>query len=93
MIEDLPPSVTSAIKPTYLSTDKHGSNPLNFGLFDLTDLVFAPRIPKPHNETFWGFGNAKDYDDNYIIKPTKFTNESRHKRRIKKIKKLENDNL
>ena len=62
------------IKPEYVSTDKHGTNALNFGLFDLTDLTFAPRIPKPHRETFWGFGDAKDYDS-CIIKPTKFMNE------------------
>ncbi len=65
---------TSEMKPTCISTDKHGSNSLNYGLFDLTDLVFAPRIPKPHRETLWGFGSAKDYSG-YIIKPTKFADE------------------
>ncbi len=65
---------TSDLKPNYISTDKHGTNALNFALFDLTDLVFAPRIPKPHRETFWGFGNAKDYNE-CIVKPTKFINE------------------
>lgn len=66
---------TSEIKPDHISTDKHGTNAFNFGLFDLTDLVFAPRIPKPHRQIFWGFGDAKDYDG-LIIKPTKFINEN-----------------
>lgn len=66
---------TSEIKPQKVSTDKHGTNVLNFGLFDLTDMIFAPRIPKPHREIFWGFGNSKDYDDGLIIKPTKFVDE------------------
>ncbi|MBL4867513.1 MAG: Tn3 family transposase [Pseudomonadales bacterium] len=65
---------SSEIKPHYFSTDKHGTNAINFCLFDLTDLVFAPRIPKPHRETFWAFGNAKDYEG-CIIKPTKFVDE------------------
>lgn len=64
----------SEIRPERISTDKHGTNSLNFGLFDLTDIMFAPRIPKPHNETFWGFGCSKDYDG-YIIRPTKFFKE------------------
>ena len=53
---------TSEIKPTHISTDKHGLNALNFALFDFTDRIFAPRIPKPHRETFWGFGSAKNYE-------------------------------
>jgi|GEM_PF-1497420 len=65
---------TSELKPKKISTDKHGTNVLNFGLFDLTDMIFAPRIPKPHREKFWGFGNAKDYEG-LIIQPTKFVNE------------------
>jgi TnpA family transposase len=65
---------TSDIKPSHFSTDKHGCNALNFGLFDLTDLIFAPRIPKPHRETFWGFGSPRDYDG-YMIKPTKYADE------------------
>jgi hypothetical protein len=36
------------IKLDRLSTDKHGMNALNFILFYLIDMVFAPRIPKPH---------------------------------------------
>jgi TnpA family transposase len=65
---------TSEIKPKHISTDKHGINALNFALFDLTDLVFAPRIPKPHKETLWGFGAAKDYDG-LLIRPTQFVDE------------------
>jgi TnpA family transposase len=65
---------TSEIKPTHISTDKHGMNALNFALFDLTDLVFAPRIPKPHRETLWGFGSAKDYEG-MPVRPTQFVNE------------------
>jgi len=57
-----------------ISTDKHGTNSLNYGLFDLTDRLFAPRIPKPHNETLWGFNNLKKYDG-YIVKPSKIINE------------------
>lgn len=49
---------TSEIKPTLLSTDKHGMNALNFALFDLTDIIFTPRIPKPHREVLWGFGGV-----------------------------------
>jgi TnpA family transposase len=66
---------TSDIKPTHISTDKHGMNSLNFGLFDLTDLIFCPRIPKPHRETLWGFGSPKDYEG-MLIKPTKFIDEA-----------------
>jgi TnpA family transposase len=65
---------TSEIKPKKISTDKHGTNTVNFGLFDFTDMIFAPRIPKPHRETLWGFGGAKDYEG-MIIKPTKFIDE------------------
>lgn len=66
---------TSEIKPQALSTDKHGINVLNFALFDFVDLIFAPRIPKPHKETLWGFGKAEDYE-NMLIRPTRFINES-----------------
>lgn len=48
---------------------------LNFALFNLTDIIFAPRIPKPHREILWGFGSAKDYEK-YLIKPTKFIGEN-----------------
>lgn len=65
---------TSDINPKNISTDMHGINSLNFGLFDLTDLLLAPRIPKPHHETFWGFGKASDYDG-YIVRPEKFIRE------------------
>ncbi len=44
---------TSDLNPTHISTDKHGVNALNFALFDLTNLEFCPRIPKPHRETLW----------------------------------------
>jgi hypothetical protein len=40
----------SEIKVKVISTDKHGMNAFNFALFDLIDLLFTPRIPKPHNE-------------------------------------------
>lgn len=62
---------TSEIKPTILSTDKHGLNMLNFFFFDFTDMIYAPRIPKIHREILWGFGDAKDYEG-LLIKPTKF---------------------
>ena len=42
-----------------ISTDKHGINAFNFGLFDLTDQIMLPRIPKPHNEILWGFGHHR----------------------------------
>lgn len=65
---------TTEIKPTHISTDKHGMNMFNFALFDLIDMVFAPRIPKPHKEILWGFGKVEDYEG-LLIKPTKFINE------------------
>ncbi|HQS84898.1 MAG TPA: Tn3 family transposase [Alphaproteobacteria bacterium] len=65
---------TSDIKPIRISTDKHGMNSLNFALFDLTDLVFCPRIPKIHRETLWGFGSPKDYEG-FLIKPKRFVDE------------------
>lgn len=65
----------SEIKPTHISTDKHGTNAFNFGLFDLTDILFTPRIPKPHREVLWGFGCPKDYEG-FLIKPTKFVDEN-----------------
>jgi hypothetical protein len=64
---------TSEIKPTILSTDKHGMNVLNFALFDFTDMIYAPRIPKIHREILWGFGHDKDYEG-LLIKPTQFVN-------------------
>jgi TnpA family transposase len=66
---------TSEIKPTHISADKHGTNALNFGLFDLTEILFTPRIPKPHREVLWGFGCPKDYEG-FLIKPTKFADEN-----------------
>jgi TnpA family transposase len=66
---------TSEIKPTHISADKHGTNALNFGLFDLTEILFTPRIPKPHREVLWGFGSPKDYEG-LLIKPTKFADEN-----------------
>ena len=66
---------TSEIKPTHISTDKHGLNAINFALFDFMDMTFAPRIPKPHRETLWGFGNAENYEG-LLIKPTKFMDEN-----------------
>jgi len=65
---------TSGIKPSQISTDKHGMNGFNFALFDLIEMIFAPRIPKPHREVLWGFGKAEDYEG-LLIKPTKFVNE------------------
>jgi hypothetical protein len=62
---------TSMIKPSHLSTDKHGKNSLNFALFDFVEMIFCPRIPKVHREALWGFGTAADYEG-YIIKPTNF---------------------
>ncbi len=59
-----------AFKLERASTDRHGMNALNFALFDLTELEFAPRIPKMHNETLWGFGQHKEYSD-LIITPHK----------------------
>jgi len=57
------------------STDRHGMNPFNFGYFDLTDMVYAPRIPKPHRETLWGFGKHSDYEG-LIICPDKMINKN-----------------
>lgn len=65
---------TSEIKPTHISTDKHGMNAINFALFDFIDMVFAPRIPRPHRETFWGF-DTKGHEG-LLIKPTKFVDEN-----------------
>ena len=65
---------TSEIKPTQISTDKHGMNMFNFALFDLTEIGFTPRIPKPHREVLWGFGKTEDYEG-LLIKPTKFVDE------------------
>ena len=65
---------TSEIKPTHISTDKHGINIFNFGFYDLVDMALIPRIPKPHREVLWGFGKAEDYEG-LLIKPTKFVNE------------------
>lgn len=57
-----------------VSTDKHGINSINFLLFHLVDKLFAPRIPKPHNERLWGFGATSNYQD-MLIKPNKKFNE------------------
>ncbi len=66
---------TSEIKATHISTDKHGMNMLNFALFDLIEMVFMPRVPKPHREVLWGFGKPEDYEG-MLIKPTKFVDEN-----------------
>ena len=58
-----------------ISTDKHGINSINFILFFLIDLLFAPRIPKIHKETLWGFGKKSQYDG-YLIRPTGIMNEA-----------------
>ena len=65
---------TSEIKAALISTDKHGMSAFNFALFDLIDLIFAPRIPKPHTEELWGFGKPEDYEG-FLVKPTKFVDE------------------
>lgn len=57
-----------------ISTDKHGVNSINFLLFHLIDKMFAPRIPKPHLETLWGFKNLKHND--FLLQPTKMFNET-----------------
>ncbi len=64
----------SELKAKMISTDKHGMTAFNFALFDLIDLLFAPRIPKPHNEELWGFGKPEDYEG-FLVKPTKFVDE------------------
>ena len=64
----------SEIKPTRISTDKHGMNGFNFTLYDFIEMIYAPRIPKPHREVLWGFGKAEDYEG-LLIKPTKFVDE------------------
>lgn len=66
---------TSEFNIKYASTDKHGMDILNFGWFDLTDKIYAPRIPKIHNQTLWGFGRHKDYSD-FIVKPGKIVNKN-----------------
>ena len=65
---------TSEIKAKMISTDKHGTSPFNFALFDLIDLFYAPRIPKLHKEELWGFGKPEDYEG-FLVKPTKFVDE------------------
>jgi TnpA family transposase len=57
-----------------ISTDKHGVNSINFLLFYLVDKLFAPRIPKPHNETLWGFRLSGE-SNQCLLKPSKFFNE------------------
>lgn len=56
------------IKLDRLSTDKHGMNALNFILFYFIDMVLAPRIPKPHREILWGFGDLAQYKGD-ILRP------------------------
>ena len=63
------------IKLDRLSTDKHGMNALNFILFYFIDMVFAPRIPKPHREILWGFGDLAQYKGN-ILRPKKHIDEA-----------------
>lgn len=63
------------LQPIRASKDKHGMNVMNFGLFDLAELFLMLRIPKPHREKLWGFGQKKDYCD-MIIKPHKIFNEA-----------------
>lgn len=64
----------SELQIDILSTDKHGTNAFNYGLFDLTDRLLAPRIPKPHRQIFWGF-KGMDINKDYLIRPTQFIDE------------------
>ena len=66
---------SQAFKLERASTDRHGMNPLNFALFDLTGLEFAPRIPKMHNESLWGFRRHKEYSD-LIVAPDNMVNKN-----------------
>lgn len=66
---------TTPFKLELASTDKHGMNSINFALFDLTDVSYAPRIPKPHNEILWSFGQHQEYND-LIIRPDKMTHKN-----------------
>lgn len=65
---------TSELQFDWLSTDKHGTNSLNFLLFYVTGRYFAPRIPKPHREILWGFDSLDNYK-NHLIKPKKIADE------------------
>jgi len=73
VFEMLHQQTTEAFKLECASTDRHGTNSFNFGLFDLSDRLFAPRIPKIHNQTLWGFGKHSDYDG-LIISPHRMVN-------------------
>ena len=50
-------------------------NALNFILFYLIDMLFAPRIPKPHRVTLWGFDDLTQYKGN-VLRPTEQIDEA-----------------
>ncbi len=64
---------TSEIKPDIVSTDNEGTNQLNFALLQLKNVLFAPcyKTITKKMKHLYGFKNPKEYNENYIIKPSK----------------------
>lgn len=67
----------SEIQPDYQSSDTHGSNDINFALFDFFGCSFAPRFADLNHKTQFLYG-SKDasYPDKYILKPSNIINEN-----------------
>ncbi len=68
---------TTEIKPQIHSTDTHGTNEVNFAILQIFGYYFAPRYKNLRGKTekIYGFKNPKDYDDSYLLKPTRKLNE------------------
>ena len=61
----------SEIQPDYQTSDSHGVNNINFGIFDFFGCSFAPRYTNLNNkcEFLCGTNPPNSYPDNYILKP------------------------
>ncbi len=67
----------SDIKPDYQSSDSHGSNDINFVLFDFFGCSFAPRFANLNHKTQFLYGQkGTSYPDNFILKPNNIANEN-----------------
>jgi TnpA family transposase len=67
----------SDIKPDYQSSDNHGSNDINFSLFDFFGYSFAPRFANLNHKTQFLYGQKGiSYPDNFILKPNNIANKN-----------------
>lgn len=67
---------TTDVKPNIHSTDTHGTNEVNFAIFDLFGYQFAPRYKDIHatiSRNLYGFQHSNQYEE-LLIKPLRKIN-------------------